>query len=264
MTTVERDGALIEVPAAWQPPTFGSILPELIEQGRKAVAESLKPAGDEGVAAVMMPVMLTTLVPATEGMSDTTLQGFYAAKAGEYQRHLREVPLDILKAAADACVRESEFFPAVAALLRHAKVELEKRRRQAERIKALIDARNRPQAKPAFEQEPEHVRLLTVLKWQEKPGSHLYSPTKAHATRARLLELGIKAPGEPPPLPEVMPAVDTKPTLGTLPRDGRAWTAASDAAPKWTAGQPIYAPEEPPPPDAVAEASDFEGQEQEP
>ena len=252
MTTVERNGVLVEVPGRWEPPTYGSILPELLEQGREAVAASLKPAGDAGVHEAMMPLMLTTLMPATEGMSDQTLQSFYAAKAGEYQRHLREVPLDILKSAADACVRESEFFPAVAALLRHARVELEKRRRQADRIKALIDARNRPQAKPAFVKEPEHVRLLTTLKWQEKPGSHLYSPTKAHATRARLMELGVEAPGEPPALPEAPPDSPLEPR----PRLPSTFTKASAAAPTpWQAGEPVFekTAEEPPIPDEIPE-----------
>ncbi len=199
MTEVERDGERIMVPSTWQPSRHAGLLPELLEQGRQAIAASLKPAGDQGVAEVMMPLMLTTIMPATEGMSDMTVQAFYAAKASEYQRHLRDVPLDILKAAADACVRESGFFPTVADFFKHSRLELEKRKRQADRIRALIDSRNRPAPAQEFKPEPEEVRLRGAIwrGWRDRETfTGPASWKRASDAERRLAQLESREPAE--------------------------------------------------------------------
>ncbi len=163
MRETENDaGERVLVPATWKPPSH-TVLPELLEQGRQAIAELLKPAGADGVSSVMMPLMLTQQIPATEGMGDSNAERFFAAMAGEYQRHLAEIPLDILKLAADACAKESSFFPQVADFWKHARPKLEERKRQQWRIDRLIEEKRKPAKAEPPPQEPLEQRLRASI-----------------------------------------------------------------------------------------------------
>lgn len=148
----------------------------------------LKPCGPPGVTEALMPLMMTQAMPSMDGVEQETMQKFLAGTVFEYTRHLEHIPLDILKAACDACVPESEFFPRVANIRKHADPALAKRHRQSARIDQLIRGKGQPVA-PAFVADPAHVRLLMHLKWQEKPGSFLFNPKKADATRRELQAL---------------------------------------------------------------------------
>lgn len=183
---------------AWQPPEH-RVLPELIEQGRQALEHMLKPCGVEGVGKALMPLLLTQEMPKTEGLTDgmneeeaqITLRGFYASHQAEYARHLKHLPLDILRKACDAHVTTgSKFFPSVFELASKANPEHERRKVELERLYALQKNANAPkiERKP-FEKPPEHERLLVSLKHYETPGSMLYSVAKAKAARKRLQQL---------------------------------------------------------------------------
>lgn len=251
---VERDGKSVLVPGTWRPPGH-RIMPELIEQARAFLEERLKPGGEPGVRKALAALMLTTIPPATEGMSDETMAGFMAAKASEYQRLLADVPADLLERAADKCARESEFFPTVAGLLKHVTPELEKRRRQRDRLGRLLEAANKPATKPApppFVAEPRDVILGTLIKAARARGQM----DKAMRYERELAEfLGreveewarIDAPLEPSNVGEKLNAAP-KPKA-------REWKRP-DA---WQAGAPLYQPgDEPPPPIDIPEASELE------
>jgi hypothetical protein len=210
-------------PSTWQPPTM---MPdrEQLNEARAYLELALKPAGVEGVRKALMPLFLTMQIPNTEAMSDNTQQAYFSARAAEYERLLAHVPVDILKTACDAHVRTEKFFPAISELLKHADPLLEQRKAQQHRVGRMIEARAQGGKKPAspkFEREPEDVRLLAQLRWQEMPGSMLYSPTKARATRARLAELGVDAGDVPPevasaPLPEASHPIEPPTRVGTF------------------------------------------------
>ena len=283
MVEVERNGVMVLVPGGWRVPDALPLL-EHLEQGRQAVAHSLTPAGDQGVGEVMMPLLLTTQVPATQGMGDGSVQSFFTAMASEYRRHLRDVPLDILRAAADACVRESEFFPAVAAFLRHARPELEKRQRQAERIGLMIEARNRPQPKPrektARELETREERLRNGIATCRRFGRIETAMAWEHelaALEGREVEewaRGYTQP-EPPPKRETPPHVGTfkssgvsaaalKRSLARQHRERGNTAYAEKLEQEADALAPAPTPtltDEPPPPDDIPEG---DSQEQEP
>lgn len=157
---VEVEGEL--KPGAWNPPTYCRFLPEQLDQAREAMREQLRPAGSQGVREVMLPLIMVTKVAATEGMSDGTARAYMAELGREYERHLIDVPLDILKAASDACATESAFFPTVADLFRHIRPELEKRKRMADRIEALARAQNGIPAtihRPMTEEEKRETQI---------------------------------------------------------------------------------------------------------
>jgi len=195
--TVERNGVMVPMPGAWEPPSW-PIFPEHLSTAREALDAMLAPIGVENVWEALTSLALTTKVAATEGMSNETAARYMREVGVEYARHLGAVPRDILKAATDACAIESEFWPTLAELFRHIKPELEKRRRMSERLDAIIKRAAQPAAaRKPFEPEPEHVRLLHLLKLYETPGGMLYSPAKAEKTRARLRELGVDAPEAP-------------------------------------------------------------------
>lgn len=186
-TTVERKGQMVMVPGQWAPPMW-PIPKETLETARKAIEHMLKPAGDEGLRAALLPLMLSSVMPNMDGMEDTTMQAFFAAKVAEYSRLINHVPADIIRDACDAHVLKSKFFPAIAELMEHATPALEHRKRQAHRIGLLLKGGGQP-IKPAFVPDPEHVRLLGMLKHYERVGGSLYSAAKSNATRKRLQEL---------------------------------------------------------------------------
>lgn len=108
----------------------------------------LKPAGAEGVAQALMPLMLTTVMPNMEGMTDETQQSYFQSKSSEYARLLGGLPVDILSEACDEHVRRSKFFPAIAELMEFAGPKLAHRQRQASRIKLLIAGGGQEPAAP--------------------------------------------------------------------------------------------------------------------
>lgn len=267
--TVERDGVPVEVPGTWQPPTYGVLLPELLEQGRKAIEHQLTPAGDEGVHSVMVPLMLTQQLQSTEGMEEETMITFMARKGAEYQRHLREVPLDILKAAADACVLASPFFPTVADLFKHVRPEWEKRKRQADRLKALIAHRNNPAAAApqpsARELESREQRLRngiascrrfgrmgTAIEWERElaalEGREVEEWAQLQGTKVEIIitdEIGESMRGVPHGAPSFTKASDAMQTVA----------ASAKPVEPWRAGEPVYQtrPPEPPVPEEIPE-----------
>lgn len=211
----------------------------MLAAAKVAIDHMLKPAGAAGVAEALMPMLMTQAIPNLSQLPEKiAADRWLSATVDEYARHLGGYPVDILKASCDAHVRSgNEFFPKVFEITRRATPALELRKREQWRIGQLIEATNRPKQKPTaepFVQEPEHVRLLTILKWQEKPGSNLYSPTKARETRHRLAELGVDA-GEMPadvanaPLPSPPVQVEPPPKVGAF--KSASLAAASALAP---------------------------------
>lgn len=160
----------------------------------------LKPAGDEGLRRALMPLMLSTIMPNMEGMSDETQQSFFAAKTGEYSRLMQHLPPDIIREACDQHVKRSKFFPAIAELMEFAEPALGHRQRQAARIAALIKGGGRPIAKP-FEPEPRDVVLRTLIAAAERRQQF----DKAERYRHELDVLEGRAVEAPKPTPTVMP-----------------------------------------------------------
>lgn len=151
--TLSESGERIMVPVAWEPPKH-RILPELLDDARKHIEAKLAPAGEARAGECLLPLLLTQIMPGTEGMSPETVQQFASAKVPEYARHLAKYPVDLLTAACDAhATSGSKFFPAVFELTSRCEPELTKRQRQRDRINAIIDASNRP-AKPQDEVPP--------------------------------------------------------------------------------------------------------------
>lgn len=185
--------------SGWQAPTF-SIPLESLEQARRAMEHMLKPAGDEGLRQALFPLLLSTVMPNTEGMSDETQQSFFAAKVGEYSRLMAHLPPDIIREACDAHVKRSKFFPAIAELMEFAEPALGHRQRQARRIEWLIKTGGRPVVEP-FKHEPRYVVLRTLIKHAERRGL----TDKAAAYRHELDVLEGRAVEKPKPAPSVLP-----------------------------------------------------------
>lgn len=122
----------------------------------------LKPAGDEGLRRALMPLMLSTIMPNMEGMSDETQQAFFAAKSAEYSRLMSHLPPDIIREACDQHVKRSKFFPAIAELMEVAEPAFALRQRQAKRLEYLLKTNGKPKPK-VFEPEPEAVRLQAAV-----------------------------------------------------------------------------------------------------
>lgn len=198
MVTVERDGQMVEVPGEWRLPDH-RILPEVMREAEQAIEHMLKPAGVAGVKKVFVPLMLSGLrMPATEGMEDKTMATFLAEQGEVYERHLKEIPLDILEKAADECARSSPHFPAVADFWTHARPELEKRQRYGLRIKRLADAQKREaEGKPAFTPEPDEVVWRGDVERFHKFGKGLLHDrlrTRAIESERKLAELEGREP----------------------------------------------------------------------
>lgn len=185
--------------SGWQAPTF-SIPLESLEQARRAMEHMLKPAGDEGLRQALFPLLLSTVMPNTEGMSDETQQSFFAAKVGEYSRLMSGLPVDIIRDACDQHVKRSKFFPAIAELMQFAEPALGHRQRQAKRLEWLIKSGGQPVVEP-FKPEPRDVVLKTLIKHAERRGQ----PEKAAAYRHELDVLEGRAVEKPKPAPSVMP-----------------------------------------------------------
>ncbi len=197
-----------------------------------------------------MPLLMTTTLPNTEGMSEETLQSFYNSKVPEYARHLRELPADILAMACDACAKASPFFPAVADLFKHARPIIEKRQRQRDRVARLIAAKDAPTAAPVFVPEPEEVRLRAAIgRWRADAGSFLAAMLRRSAVAAeiRLAEIENRAPEE-------WALEQATESIAEPPRPPAPPPNIDEPAP-WQAGAPVYQqqPEEPPLPDEIPE-----------
>lgn len=232
------------------------------------MAHLMQPVGAEGLGRALMPLMLTTVMPNTDGMSDETQQAFFGAKVQEYARLLAHYPPDIIRDACDAHVKRSKFFPAIAELCEFAEPALALRHRQAKRLAVLVKNGGKPPVVvEEFKGEPREATLRTLIKHARRRGQ------TANAIRyeRELAELEGRPMEGWAIATDVSEAVPAGPSLhgeylactsdgraitGTLPRDGRKWERASDAASKpWQAGAPVYQqqPEEPPLPDEIPE-----------
>jgi hypothetical protein len=269
----ERDGVRVMVPGTWRPPTH-RLLPDVLKQGLETIEHLLAPASAEAIGAAMMPLVLTTKVAATEGMSDEKALAFYQAKTAETTRLLvkAEVPIDLLKEAADKCSLASRYFPEVADLMEHIRPALEKRKRQRERIAILIDGASKPAEKPKpepFKAEPLDVRLATMRDSYRRIGD-IAKAAKYERELAKLkgrepedwardvVEATV-LPSPPQPSRSVGPPKRYATDVDHADVEPKApeWKRAPDA---WQAGQPLYqrAAEEPPPPTEIPEAGDIE------
>lgn len=268
---VERDGVRVLVPGSWRPPEH-RILPELLEQARAVIAERLKPADAEGIAKVMRPLMLTTKVAATEGMSDDKAFAFFQAKAFETTRLLTKagVPLDLLQEAADRCAVSSKFFPEVAELMEHIRPELERRQRQRDRIDRVIATKDAPKPVEVFVPEPELDRLKgNIARWRSTGRFE----ARAIESERRLAEIEQREIAdwarevdiEPQPTaaattPPPLPPSPSQQRVGAVARAVMRNAAASRPQP-WRDGQPLYQrpAEEPPPPTEIIEGGEYDG-----
>jgi hypothetical protein len=267
---VERDGRPVLVAGTWRPPTH-SILRERLDEARKWLEINLAPCGPEGVQRILMPLLMTTTMPHTAGMEETTLQSFFAQKSTEYTRLLQDLPADILSAACDECAKASPFFPAVADLFRHAKPALEKRRRQCERVDRLIAMKSAPPQGEPFKPEPEIDRYRAdIARWKAHGDVSFGINLKARAIESekKLATLEgrdvedwarASAPVELDTASVIGRTADhvLVDELATPQPRAPEWKRAPDA---WQAGQPLYqrAAEEPPPPTEIPEAGDIE------
>lgn len=259
-----EDGTTRLVAGDWQAPSH-RILPERLDEARRWLEARIVPCGEAGVGKALMPLLMTTQMPNTDGMSEETLQAFGVAKMAEYGRLLRDVPADILEAAADACAKASPFFPAVADIFKHANPLIEKRQRQLHRVNELIRRQNAPAEAPAFKPEPEEVRLRAEIARWRRVGADVVMGVNlkrnAIAAEKRLAEIenrvveawALEQQTEATVLPPAPP-----------PRAGRHAETRyavdvphTDVAGPWQAGQPLYH-EEPPPPDAIPAAAELE------
>lgn len=282
---VEVEGEL--KPVAWRLPTMMPTK-EQLEESRAFFAHALKPVGG-AMRAALLPYMTIFEIPnLLEGMTEAQELAWFNARFTEYERLIGHLPLDILKSSVDAHVMTgSKFFPAIFEIMQHAGPELEKRKRGAERVGYMLEHLGKPKPKPteaAFIEDPRHVKLLTLLKWQEQIGSRLYSVDKAAATRRELAklaeaELDAAAIGERDPEAWALvdylagvgsvahqPAPQPKPPVHPMERStatplGAAASAvvreamAGGKAEAWQAGEPLYQQrqEEPPPPTEIPE-----------
>lgn len=212
----EIDGKRKLVPGTWAPPEH-RILPELIEQGRAALEELLKPCGAAGVGPALMPLLLSQVMPNTEGMSDETMQSFFAAKVSEYTRHLEHFPADIIRAACDDHARNgSAFFPALFDLTKHAKPAHEKRKRELERVMAVQRNAKAPRiaAAPKFVREPDDVlHRAAVARFHKFKGGMVHDTLRRAAIESEtwlavhegrepdLEQFGTATPSIAPPMP---------------------------------------------------------------
>ena len=116
----------------------------------------LKPIGAAGVKAALVPLMLTqqleNLDNLPEGFDPTV---YLHQKSAEYERHLENFPLDILRSACDTHARLSKFFPAVAEIVALAEPLLSARQRQQSRVLHLIKIGGQPVAEPPKRLTPE-------------------------------------------------------------------------------------------------------------
>lgn len=216
MATVERDGQQIEVEGTWRLPDH-RIMPEVLTEALRTISRQLEPAGDEGVRKVMMPLMLTQIMPAVEGVAEGNMQALFAATASEYTRHLRDVPLDLLETAATALARESPHFPRVADFFRHAQPVIDRRRRQSARINAIAEAQKRAaEGKPAFVPEADDVKWRgDVERFHKFAGGSMHDMLRRRAidSERKLAELEGREPDleqfGPDPV-KVMPPPITK------------------------------------------------------
>lgn len=192
-------------PKRWEPPK-GTMLPEVIEKGRKVIEARLAPCGADNVGQILAPLMITLRHPGTDGMPEEHAAAYYSVQRERYAELLKHVPTPILKRACIAHERLSNFFPTAHELLIHAEPEIANLRQQLrwlDRIPVTGQAKSKEET---VQREPAHVRLLTTLKWQEKPGSNLYSVDKASKTRRELAKLAederVKAVEEGRPVEE--------------------------------------------------------------
>lgn len=214
-----ESGERVLVPVAWEPPTH-KILPELLDQAHKAIEAKLAPAGEKRAAESLYPLLLTQIMPGTEGMSPENVQQFASAKIPEYARLLAKYPVDLLTAACDAhATSGSAFFPAVYELTKRCEPELSKRQRQRDRINAIIDASKRPPPKPqdvvppwkrndltpAERREWEITRTRELIDMKRKRGGLALNGIEALEHELAKLE-GRAMPEPMPPKPEPAPA----------------------------------------------------------
>ena len=194
------NGTRLRVPGTWRPPST-PILADLLDQAKQFIAHRLKPAEESEIRSAILPLALSLKVE-NKLISEENEAEFYRQMIAELVRHLKGTPLDIVRAACDAHVRVSEFFPTVAALLKHVTPELEKRQGQEFRIKRLCDAQAAPKKKPEpapFVAESEEVRLRAdIERWRNYPGGFMADALKrrAIASEQRLAELESREPEE--------------------------------------------------------------------
>ena len=261
---------------------------EKLEEASKAMAHLLTPVGEEGLGRALMPLMLTTVMPNMDGMSDAMQQSYFAAKVSEYGRLLAHYPADIIRDACDAHVKRSKFFPAIAELCEFAEPALALRHRQAKRLAVLVKNGGKPPVvREEFKPEPEEVRLRANIKRYRDNPNHpivhtlhrraIESERRLAVIEGREVEEWAKADAPS------SPAAATQPIAGTLPGDGAKWSKVgdahgvtikrtpeqahaieqtrkakatmADAGMPWRAGEPLYQQphEEPPPPDEIPE-----------
>lgn len=212
-------------------------MPELLAMASKAMEHLLTPVGPEGLGRALMPLMLTTVMPNTDGMSDETQQAYFGAKVQEYTRLLEHYPADIIRDACDAHVKRSKFFPAIAELTEFAEPALAHRHRQARRLEVLIKNGGRPPVVAEdFKPEPEVDRLRGAIKrYLANPNSSIAHVLKRRAIESekRLAEMESRdvEAWALDVTPEAVAKVEEPSLKGTLPRDDAKWSKASDAAP---------------------------------
>jgi hypothetical protein len=271
-----------------------SILPEMLTEGRGVIERKLMPCGAEAVGPILVPLMISLRRPGEDGMSPDQVAAYYAEQREVYIKHLKDVPRAILEDACFKHTRISNFFPTVHELLIHAEPEIAKLQWQRRWIDRMIEHQKQPHKTEAFVEDPPHIKLLTGLKWQEKPGSPLYNHAKAAKSRRDLDALAkverdastsegrecaewasvdylagiseaVAPTAEPQPKPPVHPSERSRAvSVGDVaqavaerarPNDGEMDATPSHVEP-WRAGDQVYRrpPEEPPPHDAVPEA----------
>lgn len=269
MTTIERDGQMVQVEGTWRLPDH-RILPELLDEAARTIATQLLPAGEAGVQKIMMPLLLAGLrMPATDGLEEKTMVAFMGEQAAVYTKHLKNIPLDLLDKAADACVKESPYFPAVADFFRHAQPEIDRRRRQCGRINALIEESRRKASGVVVKKETEEERLVaTIKRWRDQGVDVLFGANlKARAVQAErdLAKLKgrpieewaweqteeTKAKTLPPPTIEG-DIISSKVEIVGNTADRVIVDEHEPKPSKWQSGEPLYQrrAEEPPPPSA--------------
>lgn len=165
------------------------------------------------------------------------------------------------------------------------KDRIERRQRDLQRTQAMLRQATQGSAKP-FVADPRHVVLLTLLKWQERPGSIAFNVLNAAKTRRDLAALAeverMAASTEDRPVAPwaaedylagiavaataVAPVTSPPPAQQQRSPEREAMIRATRAAAAeltrvgfpidpWQAGEPVYQhDEEPPPPDAILEA----------
>jgi hypothetical protein len=280
---IDVDGARRIVPGTWRTPEH-RLLPEVLEQGRVAIGNMLKPATEQQIRNTLLPLMLTLKIE-NKLLTEENEREFYSTMVAELVRHLKETPPDILAEACDAHVKESPFFPTVADLFKHIKPAIERRKTQQWRIAQIVAAANRPTRAEPFKPEPEDVRLRATVEHYHKHRESFLGPIlrkNAVAAEQRLAEIENRAPEDwaleqAPPSPTAPRDCErcgknhydtTRPTVPTCPFKPQK-PGPSDmplerpASPPgaWKAGQPVFtkpmpsatASDEPPMPDEIPE-----------